>query len=76
LRTLETASCRNVGIGCVHKTQNGRTLPKWELPELDCSFLFFLENWQFYTVLSLQENFQETISRIHHMGIIKMENNR
>jgi hypothetical protein len=27
-QVLETTSCRNVGKGCVHKTQSGRTLPR------------------------------------------------
>jgi hypothetical protein len=38
---LETASCRNSGKGCVHKTQSGHTLRKWELrapacPQIQC----------------------------------------
>jgi hypothetical protein len=35
IQVLKTASCRNVGEGCVHKTQSGRTLPRtWRKREL------------------------------------------
>jgi hypothetical protein len=30
VQVLETTSCRNVGKGCVHKTQSAQTLP-WSL---------------------------------------------
>ena len=43
VQVLETASCRNAGKGCVHKTQSGRTLPrtlcKRELHAPGCPFL-------------------------------------
>jgi hypothetical protein len=42
VHVLETASCRNVGKGCVHKTQSGqtlsRTLRKQELRAPGCPF--------------------------------------
>jgi hypothetical protein len=43
VQVLKTASCRNAGEDCVHKTQSGRTLPrtlrKWELHVPGCPFL-------------------------------------
>jgi hypothetical protein len=42
VQALVTASCRNVGKDCVHKTQSGRTLPrtlrKQELRASGCPF--------------------------------------
>jgi hypothetical protein len=34
VQVLETATCRNAGKDCVHKTQSGRTLP-WTLRKLE-----------------------------------------
>jgi hypothetical protein len=43
VQVLETASCRNSGKGCVHKTQSGWILPwtlrKQELHSSDCPLL-------------------------------------
>jgi hypothetical protein len=37
-QVLQTASCRNAGKDCAHKTQSGRTLCKWELHAPGCLF--------------------------------------
>jgi hypothetical protein len=46
IQVLEAPSCKNVGKGCVHKTQSGRTLLrtlcKWELYALGCPFMLKL----------------------------------
>jgi hypothetical protein len=46
VQVLETISCKNVGKGCVHMIQSGRTLPqtlrKRELRASACSFLYTL----------------------------------
>jgi hypothetical protein len=36
--SLETASCRNAGKGCIHKFQSGRTLP-WTGPSASGSYV-------------------------------------
>jgi hypothetical protein len=37
---LATASCRNTGKDCIHKTKRGRTLHKQELRAPGCPFFF------------------------------------